>query len=417
MLFIVLAVLQAPQVHANISAQEKLQLFLSDVIEIDLASYNITQSGYGASYPPKYGGLVKEEAVSYTFSTDNNAKLDVNSIFDNGKLCSCDINPIKGEIQYKDSEPVSILNTAKSVMQKYQTYASTYYAFDISYLQAAQSMLNNIAKLASTSTVKGAMQLEVKQFTEPLVPQTMYTTIKWSYVENGTVMPRKSISLHFQNSTLKFFSDCYGLYEVGSLGNISMDEAFNLGFAAAKSYNVSVVSFGENKSVTITYVKTDWSNYTCDIFLSMIPGDEAYAKTINPPAGYNSSLPPFQARFPSNVTRDPLALYPLWQMVFYFNKSIGNIAGIQVGVWGDSKELSYCNEYSYLGSSTPLPSADQSSLYSVVYGGPSPSSAISRESTGLLDLSLPIAYSYLMIFVVIAAAMAIGSYVILRRKR
>ena len=67
-----------------------------------------------------------------------------------------------------------------------------------------------------------------------------------------------------------------------------------------------------------------------------------------------------------NATRDPLALYPQWQMVFYFNKSIGGAVGIQVGVWGDTKEVAYISEYGYLGGqggnpttpTTPSPSME-----------------------------------------------------------
>jgi hypothetical protein len=41
----------------------------------------------------------------------------------------------------------------------------------------------------------------------------------------------------------------------------------------------------------------------------------------------------------------------MWSAVFYFNQPIGNIAGIQVGVWGDTKEVAYCRPQRYLGNS------------------------------------------------------------------
>jgi hypothetical protein len=85
---------------------------------------------------------------------------------------------------------------------------------------------------------------------------------------------------------------------------------------------------------------------TFEIALNIIPG-QIYKR-----------LPEDNFVDPGNVTRDPLALYPLWQMVFYFHDNIGDVVGVQVGVWGDSEEVAYISEYGYLGPyviPTPTP--------------------------------------------------------------
>jgi hypothetical protein len=72
---------------------------------------------------------------------------------------------------------------------------------------------------------------------------------------------------------------------------------------------------------------------------------------------------------PSNMSRDPLMLYPYWAVHFYFNESIGGNVGIQVGVWGDTGEILYCSGFGYYGvpvtlneqDSVILPSDDQPS--------------------------------------------------------
>jgi hypothetical protein len=429
-LFAILAVslVQIPQVHATkSSAQDKLQSFLTDVIGIDLTKYNVTQSSYGASYPSKYGGLVEEEVVSYTFSTNNGGQLAVGSIFYNGILCSCDFSFIQGPISYTQSPSASILDEAKSVIQKYQAYASQNCAIDTSYIQTAQGMLSSISELAPSTTLSGNMQLEITS-----------ATIEWIYTENGTAMPLKHIILQFQNDTLMGFSDYYGLYSVGCLSTISKDEAVALGLAAAESYNVSLVGWDQNHNLTVTYVKPDWpSNVTYDVYLNMVPGDSWMAAEITPPPGLSTGLPPYQLVHPSNVTRDPLALYPLWEMVFYFSKPVGDTVGVQVGIWGDSKEILFCSEYGYLGASTPSTlSPGASNQPSAPYASPMPSpptssaqsagpTAVSpgstpqtgaEQRTGSLGSALPSEYAYAAVCAIVAA-IAIGSYLIIRRRR
>jgi hypothetical protein len=98
-------------------------------------------------------------------------------------------------------------------------------------------------------------------------------------------------------------------------------------------------------------VNPDWSKVTSTIDLGMISG-QTYNNSLNDVLHFGS---------PGNTTRDPLALYPLWQATFSFNQYVGGgITGLQVGVWGDTKEIAYCGTMGYLGDSgTPLTSTDQ----------------------------------------------------------
>ena len=49
--------------------------------------------------------------------------------------------------------------------------------------------------------------------------------------------------------------------------------------------------------------------------------------------------------------RNSTALYPLWTVNFYFNKIYYGAYGIQVGLWGDTKEVFYCESLITLGNS------------------------------------------------------------------
>jgi len=62
-----------------------------------------------------------------------------------------------------------------------------------------------------------------------------------------------------------------------------------------------------------------------------------------------------------SIDRDPLTLYPEWQFVFYFGKSMGNIIGVQVAVWGDTGEIVNCNPYGFYGPGSQSTQSSQDS--------------------------------------------------------
>jgi hypothetical protein len=403
---LILLEFQVQGVYAAESAsQNNMQLFLDNVMQIDLRQYNITQSGYDASYPEQYGGLVKEEAVSYMFTANDGSRLDTNALFENGLFTTCSLAVFNGKIVYKQTPTGNIIDQAKSLLQNYKNYIHQNYAADASYIQPAQSLLNGVSTIVTSNITADNMQLSISQTSKPNVAGS-YIHLKWSHIENGTVIPRMSISMDFRDQTLVGFGDTLGIFKVGCLSSISKEEALQLGFAAAKNYNVTLVSFGENKKASAIQVEPDWSNYTYDISLAMIPGDSAYGKTANPPSG--SDLQPVQLRYQSNVTRDPLALYPLWKMEFYFSKSIGSIYGIQVGIWGDSKEISYCLEATTLGN--PSPSLTPTTTHTF-----SPQSS-QGSSNGLLGSSFATVYGCIAICAIVAI-IAVGSYLVIRRRK
>ena len=162
-----------------------------------------------------------------------------------------------------------------------------------------------------------------------------HTTLKWVYLENDVPMEYKKIQLDFHNNTFLTLIDTWTLYSVGNFSRISANQAVQVGRAAAKKLDLSIV---ENDS---TITKPELSDSIYDVSLSMVPGNILNA---NPPEAPSSNIP-------SKVARDPLALYPLWQLHFYFTEKVGDILGIEVGVWGDSEEIAYCEDFGLLGIS------------------------------------------------------------------
>jgi hypothetical protein len=164
------------------------------------------------------------------------------------------------------------------------------------------------------------------------------TSFEWTYYENGVDVHSKKLQIGLMGEEVNF-CDTWNLFTVGTFGVLSEEEAKSIGWAAAQSYNITRVA--ENGTATVLHL--GWANARTEITLGMIPRQMG-----------NDSTPGISNyRSMGNATRDPMKLYPLWQMIFYFNESVGDSVGIQVGVWGDTKEISYCLEYGFLGSPSP----------------------------------------------------------------
>jgi hypothetical protein len=361
----VILLVQAPGVHGeDTAALDKLQDFLSEVVAIDLTKYNVTNIGSSSNYPSYYGGLVKEEGISFNLESDQ-SKVSVQGTFYNGFICQATFYPMQGSIVYLQPPSTSALDESRKLLERYRTFANNC-GLDSSHVTLALNMLssvnvsdpnpalytlNNIAGFVPSVTISGNMKQE-----------TTETGVKWTYTEKGVNMPNKCLTIDFGGNEL-LFADTWNLYTVGCFSVVSEDEAKSVGWEAAENYDLVLV----DENGTLFSVHPDWTNMTFEIALNMIPG-QIYKR-----------LPEDNFVDPGNVTRDPLALYPLWQMVFYFHENIGDVVGVQVGVWGDSEEVAYISEYGYLGPyviPTPTPTIS-----------PTPASTPSPEPTTITSLS------------------------------
>ena len=313
--------------------EDKLQNFLGEVLEIDLTKYNVTNTGSSSSYPSYYGGLVKEEGASFNLESDL-SKVSVQGEFLNDFICQAIVYPMQGSMICMQPPSTSALDESIRLLEGYHTYSGNL-GLDTSHVTLALSMLstvnvsdpnpdlymfNNIAGFIPSVTVSGNMKQETTQ-----------TGVRWTYTEKGVDMPSKCLAIDFGSNEL-LFADTWNLYTVGSFSTISEDQAKSIGWKAAENYDLVLVY----ENGTLFSGHPDWTDMTYQIAVNMIPG-QIYKQ-----------LPEDNFVDPGNVTRNPLALYPLWQMVFYFHEYIGDTVGIQVGVWGDSKEVAYISEYGYL---------------------------------------------------------------------
>ncbi len=332
LLIIAISIATTPSAYSEINTEDKTLPFLSNVINLNLTKYNVKLEASSVNYASTFGPLVKEENFVYTLSSSE-SDMRVNFVFENGQLWYCDLSYIKGAPVYTSSPSTNVLDRAKGFIQKYQSYVTQTLAVDASYLQPMKSMLNDVSELKTMTTTTGKVKLEISTTVSEFYNVPL-TNIKWIYTDSGVDIPRKSVALYFTNGTLRFFSDSWNLYTLGSPNVVSQDEAVSIAMAVAEKY---MLKFNLEND-TMIEIKPDLSNVTVDVSFAMV--------------SLNSTI-----------------LYPLWQVKLYFNKLYYNAYGIQVGIRGDTKEIAYCESLVTLGgaaqnptTTTPQPTGDPATV-------------------------------------------------------
>ncbi len=329
---------QMSSASSEFTVKDKVTSFMSNVIGLDLTKYSMIENSSSSSvtYPPEFDGLVAQESPGYKFDY-NGQKLDTMSIFYNGYLNAFKIYPAGDPVYYK-SQQSDILTQAKEILKKYQTFISQKYATDNSYIAPMQNILSSLKDLSPQNITVGNINFQVTKNEDR-------TLIQWLYSQNGVSTNWKKLEIAFVKGSFNSFMDTWIIYKVSDGNAISSEEAKTIAFNAAQNYEFRVAHQENGKEIVETVKAPDLSNARYDVSFSMVP--------------YRSSTSPLYLA--SKLTRDPLTLYPYWQFVFHINETIAGNGGIQVSLWGDTKEIVYCHGYGFLGSIDSTPSNSQTS--------------------------------------------------------
>jgi hypothetical protein len=325
----ILAIIAVSLIPANSEAATlgRTTEFLSSVVGLDMTKYSYVQPspppGYEnrtipapvVSNPADVDGLLKVQAPSYDFESSE-GNLHTMSTFYNGHLTFVTISSQENYI-YSGSPPTDTLNQAKNLLRRYQTFLSQKCGIDGSFLVPMQNILNSVTDLSPTSVTIDNINFQVSIEGK--------TRLQWIYTENGTVMDRKRVDMSFRSNALVSFTDTWSFYKVSRLSVISSEEATSIAREAAQEVEWRV---GHADGTTETVKAPDLANATYDVNFMMLP--------------YRGLQPD---EFPSKLPRDCETLYPYWQFHFYFGEKIGGAIGVQVGVWGDTKEIIYASSY------------------------------------------------------------------------
>ena len=364
--------------RADFSTLEQTTEFLSSVVRLDMTKYSLVVPSPPPGYedrplptPPISDPADMEgldfEGPSYDFESSE-GRLHTMSTFYNGQMASLKIY-LDDPYIYAGSQPTDILNQANTMLQRYQALLSQKYGMDSAFLTPMQEILNGVNELSPTDTTVGNINFQVSKSGDK-------TRIQWIYTDGGVVMERKRVELDFQNNTFESFTDTWSIYKVSGPSVINAEEATAIALEAAQQVELRIGhADGSVEAVPVP----DLSNAHYDVNFAMTP--------------YRSS----EDDFLGTITRDPLTLYPYWQFHFYFNEKIGGAIGVQVGVWGDNKDIAYASGYGVLGD----------------FGTPSNNDP--KEETQLSLLDPPVLA--VIICVIIAVAVAVTALVMRRKNQ
>jgi hypothetical protein len=302
-----------PNVHAaEITAQQKGLAVLSNVVGVDLTKYDVTTEE-NSQYPP-YLGAVLQENVLYTL-TSANSKLKAFCTFANGDLQAIYVLEKEGTPSLtKPAVSVNAVERAQGFLSNYQAYAAK------PIFGQLISTLNGIDASKNQTTTIGDKVLEVTAYGDR-------THFKWYYTANGAIAPySKVVAIGFKDGFLTSFIDNWNLYSIGSTSvNLSKEEAVAIALDTARKHswtmqldedNLDPRNFNEKRSVSWTALVFDGS-------------------------------------LDANKTRseDVLELYPVWRVGLVLNRVYGELYGIEVDIWADTKEVrSVREEYSELAA-------------------------------------------------------------------
>jgi hypothetical protein len=313
--------------------------FLSEVVGLDMSKYTLAPppSGYeklNISTNP-YKTIIdvadsEFEGSGFDF-VSSEGTLHGMMIFRYGQLASVKFDP--ENLICTEAPAAEIKDQALIILQRYQTYLTKNYNVDGSFLVRMQEILKTVNELSVTNTTYDNINFQVSENGDK-------TCIKWIYTANGIIADYKRVELNFENNVFTAFTDMWSIYKIGPVVGVSFDEAYKIAREAAEKEEYRIVN--EEGVVVQTFNVPDLSNKPYNYYFFMTPYQ-------------NSSSP-------SNSSREAATLYPFWQFNFYFNQCFGRYGGVQVGLWGDTKEVSYTSgilEPYWPSIQTPKPDSGQ----------------------------------------------------------
>src|SRR4030042_747586 len=342
-LIIAVPLAQVPKAYsAELTGSEKAISFLRDVVGLDMARYNVTLKGGHIDYPYELGGL-SEESLNFGLFADE-SQLSATFLIRNGTLSYCSMDVLKGTPLYDQPQSANVLDTAKTVLQRYQTYSGA------PYLQPMREMLDAVTELKTMTATTDNITFNIK-VTESVKPSTnatyLHTNFKWMDSPNGIYNTWKSMSFSIDENSFSF-RDCWNLFMIGrSSLNVSREDAISMAMELAKNYTLRMYVNGS---------------------LVDVP--------------FNITEDPIETHL-TMQSREPLTLYPFWHIQLYFDKMYYTANGIEVGIWADTGEVIYCQATGIagdFGGSSTVPS-ESSTSSSSTHPNASPSESSSKPSS------------------------------------
>jgi hypothetical protein len=336
-----------PNVHAaEATSQEKGLSILTNVVSLDLSKYAVTAKEYPQNYNSSYLGVVPQEDVGYDLSSEG-SRVKVLCTFANSRLQMIHV------LENAGSPHVSKI--AANSLDLAENFLSNYLAHTADSLYGElKSTLEDVDASKNFTRTSGNTQLEVTAING-------YTTFKWTYASNGAIAPSKFVSLGFNNEFLTCFVDNWQFYNIGSTSvNLSEKEAKAIALETAKAYNWSLKLDAD----TLDVKNFNESNVRWTALI------------------FDDSLGAGKAR-----NENVLTVYPVWRVGIALDKWYGNMYGIEVDIWADTKQVRRIQE---AWSTMPPPAEIPTSNTTTISGTSMQTSVVTEGDSDLaIWIALP----------------------------
>jgi hypothetical protein len=277
------------QLLAWSSSTDNAISFLQNVIQMDTEGYQATLLSDTVEHNSDLGDVV-EEILKYSL-TNSDSQIIVVLRFRNRQMSRYKLSLFEGSPIYAQPQPYTILDAAKSLLERYSAFE------DVSYLKDMSSMLSSVDELGNTEMVEGNIKLTISVSGDR-------TEFLWMYTENGVDFSPKSLSFVFENHVLEELTDGYYLFTVGTT-------------------EVSVAS--EEEAIAIAKNAVNGFTWTAD---GTVVSD------------FNVLTEPVLAIFHPTLREEGTALVPYWEVTLYLDKVYpGGINSIKVGIWADTGQV------------------------------------------------------------------------------
>ena len=202
---------------------DDVQIFLRDVVKLNMAKYIVTPFEPSIAYWDDLGGLPQLTGVVKLNSLAEPSDLDVYYSFVNNTLNSLSIDVRQGSSIFSQAPPADIGSAVKGFLQRYQAFTGD------SSLEAMQNALNMIDATRNTTEVIGNLKLTVSigSFSSHFGCGIMINGAKYS-----------GLGVSYENGNFLAFSDDRSYRGIGStVVNVVKEEAVGIALKKAENYS------------------------------------------------------------------------------------------------------------------------------------------------------------------------------------
>ncbi len=285
---------------ATASIQEKTNLILNNILNIDTAAYSTKlNTQVGKSYD------ISEPTTDITLKA-NGTSVRISATYIHDSLHLLYLSEYSGSFAKTKTANDSVA-MAKDFLTKYQAYTG-----DSLYNKLA-STLNDINVDNNTTKTANNLMLKITNADQKTIDYA------WTYVdEKGITAPSKNIVLSYDQGRLKLFLNNWPLYKIADVQcAITKEQAVKNALSAVQNFTYQI----------------DIDNVTTSISVAGFQlNPESLSKTT---IGYVNCPDQSRAR-----NSDTYTLYPCWNIPLGFNKAYpGDVTGVAVRVWADTGKI------------------------------------------------------------------------------